>query len=154
MLFYNSFFQRFRIPDQSEDIIFHFNPTCSWHAAAHPTSPQWFPLLRSCIPTITPRVNNADTKWISDWSSNSELTILVWKTFEYGTKWIRYTLTGLFFITAWWKCHIIRDHWFHRAYECWYKSILHFMLVHKLWSPCTISIVNSHLCQSFHFKLH
>ena len=116
-----------------------------------------FFFLRSCIPTITPRVNNAGTKWIrheiiSDWPTNSVLTILVWKTFEYATENEYATLTGLFFITAWWKCHIIRD-WFHRAYECWYKYILHFMLVHKLWSPCTILLANSHFCQPFYFKL-
>ena len=37
--------------------------------------------------------------------------------------------------------------------ECWYKYILHFMLVHKLWSPCTILLANSHFCQPFYFKL-
>ena len=37
--------------------------------------------------------------------------------------------------------------------ERWYKYILHFMLVHKLWSPCTILLANSHFCQPFYFKL-
>ena len=37
--------------------------------------------------------------------------------------------------------------------ECWYKYILHFMLVHKLWLLCTILLANSHFCQPFYFKL-